>query len=149
TEGYQAMKVFEPVERILELILRRAVLFLFAGLLYALSSQLAVGQTDSTSGRSAIANKQSQSVEQWGVFELELKGPADGNPFVDVNLSARFSPVGKNSAALAADGAAKPAEVRGFYDGDGVYRVRFMPSEQGAWKYITHSNLAELDGQQG
>ncbi len=29
------------------------------------------------------------SVEQWGTFELALKGPAVGNPFLDIRLTAR------------------------------------------------------------
>ena len=27
-------------------------------------------------------------IEQWDIFELTLKGPAGGNPFVDTRLSA-------------------------------------------------------------
>jgi len=30
--------------------------------------------------------------------------------------------------------------VPGFYDGEGVYRVRFMPDTTGAWRYETKSN---------
>jgi len=30
------------------------------------------------------------SVEQWGVFEVALNGPTNGNPFLDVPLAARF-----------------------------------------------------------
>ena len=55
------------------------------------------------------------TVEQWGIYEIELKGPTNGNPFLDVRFSAAFT-----------DGC-KTIEVPGFYDGDGVYRVRFMP----------------------
>ena len=29
-------------------------------------------------------------VERWGIFELELKGPEDGNPFLDGELIAKF-----------------------------------------------------------
>ena len=31
------------------------------------------------------------TVEQWGVYEIALKGPTSGNPFLDVNLSATFT----------------------------------------------------------
>src|SRR5437660_7449017 len=54
-------------------------------------------------------------VEQWDVAEIRLDGPAAGNPFTDVTLSARFTQ-GERSV-----------EAAGFYDGDDVYRVRFMP----------------------
>ncbi len=29
------------------------------------------------------------NVEQWGIFELALKGPAAGNPFLDIRFTAR------------------------------------------------------------
>lgn len=77
------------------------------------------------------------AVEQWDVCELTLQGPADGNPFVDVVLSARFS-CDETST-----------EVAGFYDGDGVYRVRFMPPHPGRWRYETRSNHKELSGETG
>ncbi len=78
-----------------------------------------------------------QSVEQWGSFELALKGPTNGNPFIDVSLSARFTQ-GTNSV-----------EANGFYDGDGVYRVRFMPETLGKWSYQTISNQRKLDSKSG
>ncbi|MCL4826107.1 MAG: DUF5060 domain-containing protein [Caldilinea sp.] len=68
--------------------------------------------------------------EQWGVFELTLNGAAEGNPFQEVQLSAHFSY--KHHTI----------EVDGFYDGDGVYRVRFMPDVQGEWRYRTQSKPA-------
>ena len=77
------------------------------------------------------------TVEKWGVFELELKGPAEGNPFVDVRVGAVFT----NGATT--------LEVPGFYDGEGVYRVRFMPGAVGEWRYETKSNRWELTGKLG
>ena len=89
----------------------------------------------------AISPTKEKPVEQWGVFELELNGPADGNPFVDVALTAEFVPQGQ----------AKPhaTQVTGFYDGEGVYRIRFMPDKTGSWEYVTSSNRKQLDGQRG
>jgi len=72
--------------------------------------------------------------ERWGVFELALEGPPVGNPFVDVRLRARF----------AKD--AKRYEVEGFYDGDSVYKLRFMPQEEGVYTYETISDVPELNG---
>jgi hypothetical protein len=77
------------------------------------------------------------SVERWGTFELALAGPRDGNPFTDVELSAELSSGNRRRTA------------RGFYDGDGTYRVRFMPDAEGVWRYVTRSNRAELSGKQG
>jgi Domain of unknown function (DUF5060)/Protein of unknown function (DUF4038)/Domain of unknown function (DUF5605) len=76
-------------------------------------------------------------VEQWGIYEVELKGPAEGNPFVDVQLAAVF------------ENGAKQVRVDGFYDGDGVYRVRFMPDTPGKWTYRTESNRWPLTGKTG
>jgi hypothetical protein len=76
-------------------------------------------------------------VERWGRFEAVLHARCEGNPFVDVRLGARFQ--FRNRAV----------EADGFYDGDGTYRVRFMPDEIGAWSYATSSNCRELDGRTG
>ncbi len=77
------------------------------------------------------------SVPQWGIFELALHGPTDGNPFTDVRLTADFT-----------DGT-KTVTVTGFYDGDGVYRIRFMPGRQGEWRYVTRSNRWPLTNRFG
>jgi hypothetical protein len=76
-------------------------------------------------------------VEQWGIFEISLKGPADGNPFIDVDLTARFT------------SQRQTVDVHGFYDGDGLYRIRFMPPSQGQWQYQTSSNSSQLSGHTG
>jgi hypothetical protein len=78
-----------------------------------------------------------QSVERWDIFELTLRGPAGGNPFVDVQLSAEFR-LGE-----------RVFRPEGFYDGNGMYRVRFMPDRLGQWTYVTRSNRRELDGKRG
>jgi hypothetical protein len=77
------------------------------------------------------------TVEQYTIFELELKGLSMGNPFVDVNLSADFS---YQNRTLTVDG---------FYDGNGVYRIRFSPDKPGTWTYVTSSNTKELNGKKG
>ena len=77
------------------------------------------------------------AVERWGVFELTLEGPSEGNPFVDVDLTAEFT---REDETI---------RVTGFYDGDGTYRVRFMPDRLGEWTYRTASSAPELDGKTG
>jgi hypothetical protein len=78
-----------------------------------------------------------KTVEQWGVFEVALNGPTNGNPFLEVRFSATFTQ-GESTV-----------EANGFYDGDGIYRVRFMPEKQGQWHYVTDSSSAELTGKSG
>jgi hypothetical protein len=75
--------------------------------------------------------------EQWGIFEVVAQGSADGNPFLEVTLSAEFSHKHRR------------IEVDGFYDGDGLYRIRFMPDTLGEWQYQTRSNREELNGIEG
>lgn len=80
-----------------------------------------------------------ENVEKWGVFEIVLEGSDQGNPFVGVELSALFT---HNEAKVT-------YEPEGFYDGAGLYKIRFMPSEEGVWTYKTHSNRSDLAGKEG
>lgn len=73
----------------------------------------------------------------WAPYELSFEGPAAGNPYVDVTLSAVFT---KGDRAL---------EVPGFYDDDGIYRLRFLPDVVGIWRYRTFSNTAALNDLSG
>ncbi|MDB5084195.1 MAG: hypothetical protein JWN30_1081, partial [Bacilli bacterium] len=79
----------------------------------------------------------SQQVEQWGMFEAVLQGTTDGNPFKEVQIFAKFSHLDRT------------VEVEGFYDGDGTYRVRFMPDAIGNWSFSTWSNDPDLHGNSG
>ncbi len=76
----------------------------------------------------------SADVEKWGVFETSFVGPSGGNPFVEVTIDVEFSRENRRVTAP------------GFYDGDGVYRVRFMPDTEGEWTYQTRANAKALDG---
>jgi Domain of unknown function (DUF5605)/Domain of unknown function (DUF5060)/Protein of unknown function (DUF4038) len=76
--------------------------------------------------------------ERWGVFEIELAGPHVANPFTDIEVTATFSH--REHASVS---------VGGFYDGDGVYRVRFQPPVAGEWTFTTHSNASMLDWARG
>ncbi|MEA3407327.1 MAG: DUF5060 domain-containing protein [Chloroflexota bacterium] len=78
-----------------------------------------------------------QDVEQWDILETTLDGPEDGNPFTDVTVAAQFTHKHR------------VVHVDGFYDGEGVYRVRFMPDTVGEWRYTTRSNHPALDGISG
>src|SRR5438876_9453134 len=84
-----------------------------------------------------VSSRTIMPVEQWDICEVALTGPTRGNPFLDVTLSARFS---HNHHSV---------DVAGFYDGDGVHRVRLMPDRPGRWTYATRSNDQSLDGKTG
>ncbi|GHF05328.1 DUF5605 domain-containing protein [Pseudolysinimonas yzui] len=69
--------------------------------------------------------------------EVRIDGPRHGNPFVDVDLSATFT---RGATVIRAGG---------FYDGDGRYVVRFLPTEAGEWDIEISSTEGSLDGLRG
>ncbi|MFQ3587892.1 MAG: DUF4038 domain-containing protein [Fimbriimonadaceae bacterium] len=75
-----------------------------------------------------------QKIERWGVYELTLRGPATGNPFVEQSFGAEFA-FGHRRIA-----------VDGFYDGEGRYTVRFSPEAVGEWTVRTFGSHSDLDG---
>ena len=77
------------------------------------------------------------AVEQWGTYEIVLEGPRSGNPYLSTRLSARFTRAGEM------------VSVPGFYEGNGIYKVRFMPPSAGEWRYETASDVPELNGRVG
>lgn len=80
------------------------------------------------------------TVEQWGMWELQWQIDVSlvGNPYADINLTLLLSSPGATTAT-----------VRGFYDGGGWFRARFMPPSRGRWRYTTRSNAPALDHQVG
>lgn len=91
-------------------------------------TEVAVGSATTTAPSEA---------SRWGRLEIELHGPAHGNPFVDVELAAEVS------------GPGPARRVPGFYDGDGTYRVRLLAEAEGDWAWRTTSNARSLDGIEG
>ena len=75
-------------------------------------------------------------VERWGCFETSYKASVKSNPF-DVKLTATFT-----------NGSEKMV-VRGFYDGDDTFVIRFMPGKEGTWTYVTSSNVGALNRKKG
>ena len=75
---------------------RREMLQLTTG---ALASSYAA-----TSMAKTIDKPDAGQVEQWDTYEVELQGPATGNPFTDVNIGCTFS-LGHRTV-----------ETAGFYD---------------------------------
>jgi len=89
-------------------------------------------------GLRADAPAYSERVEQWGVQELTLRSARSySNAFLDVTVQGRFR-LGD-----------KEIVVDGFYDGDGAWKIRFMPGQQGVWRFTTVSNDADLAGKSG
>jgi len=76
-------------------------------------------------------------IEKWKIFELSINGSTKGNPFADVKFSGQF--INNNDTIT----------VQGFYDGEGIYKIRFMPQMEGKWSYLTISNVKELNNKKG
>lgn len=72
--------------------------------------------------------KFTEKVERWGVFEAYFHGSEDGNPFTDVSVVGNFISDYENIS------------VSGFYDGDGIYRIRFMPQYCGKYSFDIFSS---------
>lgn len=65
------------------------------------------------------------TVERWGVFEIKVSAEVQGNPFTDHHFSGTFKGPGESKT------------VSGFYDGEGVFCLRFMPSFEGGYTFTT------------
>lgn len=63
------------------------------------------------------------NVHRWDVFEISVQGPRGGNPFTEQWLRGTFA------------GSVETVNTDGFYDGDGTYRIRFMPSMAGDYTF--------------
>ena len=93
---------------------------------------------DDTVAAASASVRLPEPTPRWDVLEVRLDGPSHGNPFVDVELDAVFTrPDGTE------------VRVGGFYDGDGVYRVRALADAEGAWSFVTRSTARSLDGVTG
>lgn len=77
--------------------------------------------------------KYSNTVNKYNMFEIELNGPQNGNPFLDYEISASFYSINEMKT------------VNGFYDGKGTYKIRFMPSFEGAYRFQIKANFQLTD----
>lgn len=69
-------------------------------------------------------------VEKWGIFEFSCEGTTSGNPFTDHYITAAF------------ESSHEKKTVEGFYDGNGVYKVRFMPSFEEPYRFTVSGDFS-------
>ncbi len=112
---------------------RRDLLKLSSGALAAASAPALAAAAASVPSAAQPASR----CARWDYVELSFSGPTAGNPFLDVQLSAtlRYKSLTRT--------------IPGFYDGAGVYKIRLMPTELGAWTWETASNAPALSGKTG
>lgn len=72
-----------------------------------------------------------KQVEKYNIFEQSIKCSKPIDSSVKVNFFAIFSKRDRK------------VEVKGFYNGDGEYLVRFMPDELGIWHYELNLKVSE------
>lgn len=77
------------------------------------------------------------TVKKWDYIELAFQAEDSERHFCETEFYAVF-----------AKGTEKK-KVRGFYDGDGTFLLRFMPEGCGEWTYKTYSNVPALQGKEG
>jgi hypothetical protein len=82
----------------------------------------------------AAKERQNVEVPRWEVHEFSINAQSDvANPFRDAALVGEFvSPSGKTNV------------IDGFYDGDGAWRLRFAPEEEGEWRYLLRGEGVEI-----
>lgn len=88
---------------------------------------------------SPVTARAKESVKLYERWEKSFKASVKGNPYSGVSFSAKFF----------RHGAADTIRVKGFYDGDGRFMLRFLPLEAGKWEYVTSSDISALDGLKG
>ena len=75
-------------------------------------------------------------VEIWDRYEYAHKAKVTGNPF-ELSFSATFTHADTSLT------------VKGFYAGDNVFKLRFMPIKTGKWTFVSQSSEAKLNGLTG
>lgn len=73
------------------------------------------------------------TIEKWDTFEAALPGFQNGNPFEDYTIHGDF--VSSNESKT----------VEGFYDGNGIYIVRFMPSFEEEYQFIIKGTFSSKE----
>ena len=68
-------------------------------------------------------------VERWGLLEISVKGISSGNPFTERTIHGMFT------------GSQECIQTDGFYDGNGIYKIRFMPSFEGSYTFQLKGNF--------
>ena len=81
----------------------------------------------------------SAMVEKWRIFEICLESTATyANPFMDVDVKAKF----KSESG-------RVITLWGFWDGGNSWKIRFAPTDIGAWQYVTEASNADDNGLNG
>jgi hypothetical protein len=75
---------------------------------------------------------------QWSTYEMTLTATDTYDSYASVDLTGVFN--GPDGQAI---------EIKGFWDGDSTFRIRFTPTAEGLWTFMTVSDDPGLDGHLG
>ena len=81
-------------------------------------------------------------MKQYEMFELQFQGEEPAGSQAVVDVTAEFSHTG-------ADGKQTVKTVKGFYAGNGIYKVRFSPYEAGAYAWKVKGLVAGGGSEEG
>jgi hypothetical protein len=85
-----------------------------------------------------IAPPSTIALPQWSTYEMTLTATAAYDTPAAVDLTGVFN--GPSGLSY---------EVKGFWDGGPTFRIRFTPTAEGLWTFMTVSDDPGLDGQMG
>ena len=85
-----------------------------------------------------LAEPAPAEIPVYEAMDLLFPGGVHGDPYWDVDLTARFTGPGGESLQLP-----------GFWIGDNGWKLRFAPTAAGLWHFTTRSNDPLLDGRSG
>lgn len=80
-----------------------------------------------------MVERAKEAIAKWDVYEVTVTGRKEGNPFTDYTIEGLFT------------GEREKVKVTGFYDGEGIYKVRFMPSFEGVYTYTIAGNYRDQE----
>ena len=72
-----------------------------------------------------------EKTRRWQMTEIRLNGPCEGNPYTEQHAEAEIISCGEH------------VHVQGFYDGEGVYLIRFMPIYEGEYQVKVSASFME------
>jgi hypothetical protein len=79
------------------------------------------------------------AVPRWSVHELTLRATGRyANPYTEAGVTATFTGPGGQQKTVA-----------GFWDDANTFKIRFTPTAEGRWTYLTRSTDAGLNGKRG
>ncbi len=75
--------------------------------------------------------QQMKEIQRWDCLELSFEGKVFDNPYLEGTIHGTFTSTQESKT------------VEGFYDGEGIYKLRFMPSFVGEYTYEVEGNFSE------